>query len=231
MLSGKGPTVTAGCDTDSSAIPGDTAEARAARRRLVAEIAALREVSGPVLDAMSKVPRQLFVDAPLKAAYQDNPLRIGQGQAISQPHIVAIMTDALELCGHHRVLEIGTGSGYQAAVLSLLAGHVDTIEILVALADSARERLHALGYLNVEVRTGNGCAGWPENAPFERILLTAAPPQIPRTLFDQLAEDGILVGPVGEYSGAQRLVRWRKKASRLSVEDLGGVSFVPMVER
>jgi protein-L-isoaspartate(D-aspartate) O-methyltransferase len=231
MPSARGPGVLDGFTGAPPAVPGDTAEARAARERLVAHIAAHHDVSAVVLDAMRKVPRQLFVDAPLQAAYQDNPLRIAHGQAISQPHIVAIMTDALELRGDERVLEIGTGSGYQAAILSLLAGHVDSIEILPALADSARARLCALGYLNVEVRTGNGHAGWPEHAPFERILLTASPPEIPRVILDQLGEGGVLVGPVGEHSESQRLLRWRRRASRLLVEDLGGVSFVPMVAR
>jgi protein-L-isoaspartate(D-aspartate) O-methyltransferase len=178
---------------------------------------------------MRKVPRHLFVDAPVEVAYEDRVLRIGYGQTISQPRVVAAMTDALELDGRQRVLEIGTGSGYQAAVLSLCASHVDSIEIRPALAASARERLRALGYLNVEVRAGDGYAGWPEHAPFDRIILTAAPPEIPSVLYDQLAEGGVLVAPVGESWGPQRLVRWRKLATGLVAEDLGSVVFVPMV--
>ena len=233
MPSAKDPRVLAGSDAASSPVPGDTAEARAARDYLVDSIAARHEVSGPVLDAMRKVPRQLFVDAPLRAAYQDHPLRIAQGQAISQPHIVAIMTDALDLSGDQRVLEIGTGSGYQAAVLSLyLAGHVCSMEILAALADSARERLRALGYLNVEVRTGDGYAGWPEDAPFESHPPHGGSAGGPaHALRSASGKAGSSCAPVGEHSESQRLVRWRKQSSGLLSEDLGGVAFVPMVAR
>jgi len=209
--------------------PVDSAEARLERDRLVAHIAARHHVSPRVLGVLRQVPRHLFVDAPLAHAYHDGVLPLGYGQTISQPTIVALMSDALELDGHERVLEIGTGSGYQAAVLSLLAAHVDSIEVIPALADSARARLGALGYLNVDVRAGDGYAGWPERAPFDRIILTAAPRQIPRALYDQLAEGGILVGPVGEEGETQRLVRWRKLPAALVEEDLGPVVFVPMV--
>lgn len=178
---------------------------------------------------MRRVPRHLFVDAPVGLAYEDRVLGIGLGQTISQPFVVALMSDALELGGHERVLEIGTGSGYQAAVLSLLAAHVDSIELLPTLADAARVRLRALGYANVEVRTGDGYAGWPEHAPFDRIILTAAPPALPQTLLDQLAVGGILVAPVGEDPLSQRLGRWRKSATGVVAEDLGRVVFVPMV--
>jgi protein-L-isoaspartate(D-aspartate) O-methyltransferase len=196
---------------------------------LVARIAAKRPgVSLRVLDAIRAVPRQWFVDAPLERAYLDRPLPIGWHQTISQPSVVAVMTQALELEPQNRVLEIGTGSGYQAAVLSKLAAHVDTVEILAPLGDAARTRLAALGYANVEVRTGDGYGGWLEHAPYDRILLTAAPLEVPRTLFEQLAKGGVLVAPVGE-GATQRLVRWRERDGRLLEEDLGRILFVPMV--
>ncbi len=209
--------------------PPDPPEAQLARDRLVEHLATRRHLAPRVLDAMRRVPRHLFVDAPVGLAYEDRVLGIGLGQTISQPFVVALMSDALELGGHERVLEIGTGSGYQAAVLSLLAAHVDSIELLPTLADAARVRLRALGYANVEVRTGDGYAGWPEHAPFDRIILTAAPPALPQTLLDQLAVGGILVAPVGEDPLSQRLGRWRKSATGVVAEDLGRVVFVPMV--
>jgi protein-L-isoaspartate(D-aspartate) O-methyltransferase len=208
--------------------PSDPPEAKAARERLVVRITARYAISPRVVGAMRDVPRHLFVDTSIERAYRDRPLPIGWGQTISQPSIVALMSELLDLAGQERVLEIGTGSGYQAAVLARLAAHVDTIEIIPALAESARTRLKALGYANVDVRTGDGYQGWPERAPFDRILLTAAPPSVPTVLLDQLAEGGILVAPVGPED-AQRLVRWRKRAGKL-VEDVGRrVVFVPMV--
>jgi protein-L-isoaspartate(D-aspartate) O-methyltransferase len=206
----------------------DTDEARAARERLVAQLAERHPIAEAVLEAMRRVPRHLFADAPLERAYEDTVLHLGHGQTLSQPYIVAVMTDALEIHGTEGVLEIGTGSGYQAAVLSLLARRVDSIEILPALADPARQRLRELGYRNVEVHTGDGYRGWPERAPFDRILLTAAPPRVPEALFDQLGEGGVLVAPVGERS-CQRLVRWRRSASGVASETLEKVVFVPMV--
>jgi len=206
----------------------DPPEAQAARELLVARITAKQPISPRVAGALREVPRHLFVDAPLERAYRDRPLPIGWGQTISQPLIVALMSDLLDLHGPERVLEIGTGSGYQAAVLARLAAHVDSIEIIPALADAARSRLRALGYANVDVRTGDGYLGWPERAPFDRILLTAAPPSVPGPLLEQLAEGGVLVAPVGP-EGEQRLVRWRKHDGAL-VEDIGRrVVFVPMV--
>ncbi len=139
------------------------------------------------------------------------------------------MSEALELTGKERVLEIGTGSGYQAAVLSHLAREVYTIEILAPLAEQARARLARLGYANVHVRTGDGYAGWPEEAPFDRIIVTAAPQAVPQALLDQLAEGGLLVVPVGEQHQDQRLLRYAKHAGKVTTEDLGGVIFVPMV--
>jgi len=207
----------------------DSDEARAYRAELVRGLA--REIKDQrVLGTMGRVPRHLFApQLSLRRAYVDDAAPIGYGQTISQPIVVAIMTEALELHGHERVLEIGTGSGYQAAILSLLASEVYTIEVVKELAEEARRRLEELGYANVHVRTGDGYLGWPEKAPFDRIIVTAAPDEVPRALFDQLADGGILVAPVGPGGWTQRLLRYRKKGGRLTSEDLGGVAFVPMV--
>jgi protein-L-isoaspartate(D-aspartate) O-methyltransferase len=227
--------------TVSSSAPSeraDTDESRDLRERLVAKIEAggLPWEEGPawdprVLAALRRVPRHRFVDAPsLQTAYADRPLPIGHDQTISQPRIVAIMTQALELTGRERVLEIGTGSGYQAAVLALLAKEVDSIEIVEPLGVVAQNRLRGLGYANVNVRIGDGYRGWPEKAPFDRVLLTAAPPEVPAALVAQLREGGILVAPVGAEGQVQRLVRWRKRpGGELDKEELGLVRFVPMV--
>lgn len=212
-----------------ASIPGDTDESRAYRQGLVRELAG--EIKDRrVLDAMGRVPRHLFVPGvSTRRAYLDAPAPIGYGQTISQPTVVAIMTDALELRGGERVLEIGTGSGYQAAILSLLASEVYTIEIVTPLAEEARSRLFQLGYGNVRVLAGDGYKGWPEHAPFDRILVTAAPETVPNALVDQLKEGGILVAPVGSNDWTQRLLRFRKKGTKVSREDLGPVQFVPMV--
>lgn len=212
-------------------IAGDSDEARGMRLRLVAKLSREGYVrSERVTDAMRRVPRHLFVPgASLEAAYANMPVPIGDGQTISQPAVVGTMTQALELGGGERVLEIGTGSGYQAAVLAVLSARVFTIEIVPRLGDTARERLARLGYANVEVRVGDGYRGWPEQAPFDRILLTAAPPEVPQALVDQLAEGGILVAPVGPEGTTQRLLRVRKERGRITREDLGLVMFVPMV--
>lgn len=155
-------------------------------------------VDARVLDAMRTVPRHLFVPSPLRSrAYDDRPLPIGNGQTISQPFIVAFMTEALGVSARHKVLEIGTGSGYQAAVLSRLAKEVYTIEIVPALARRAADTLKSLGYSNVRVREGDGYAGWPEHAPFDRIMVTAAPERIPPPLIEQLTPGGRMVIPVG----------------------------------
>ncbi|MCC6553679.1 MAG: protein-L-isoaspartate(D-aspartate) O-methyltransferase [Polyangiaceae bacterium] len=215
----------------------DAPEARLARDRLVRSIeidGEPWEKSGPwdprVLAAMRSVPRHQFMPgATLRQAYMDTPRPIGHEQTISQPTVVAIMSQALSLHGTERVLEIGTGSGDQAAILSVLAREVFTIEIIPELGEPARSRLAALGYRNVEVRIGDGYKGWPERAPFDRILLTAAPPEIPEALVEQLAEGGILVAPVGDAPERQRLVRWTKVKGALKKEDLGAVRFVPMV--
>jgi protein-L-isoaspartate(D-aspartate) O-methyltransferase len=213
----------------------DPPEMREARERLVRAIQLEDPWDGSrawdprVLAAMRAVPRHLFMPgASRRVAYADEPAPIGHGQTISQPTIVAIMSDALDLTGEERVLEIGTGSGYQAAVLAMLAREVHSIEIVEPLGNAAKKRLAELGYHNVHVRVGDGYLGWPEKAPFDRVILTAAPPEIPKALIDQTKEGGMLVAPVGE-DGRQRLVRWVKTAGGLKKQDLGAVRFVPMV--
>jgi protein-L-isoaspartate(D-aspartate) O-methyltransferase len=188
-----------------------------------------RDVVNPrVLDAMSRVPRHLFVPEPDRAdAYGDFPLPIGHGQTISQPYIVGFMTQALEIEPQHRVLEIGTGSGYQAAILAQLAKEVYTIEIVAPLADRARSTLDALGYRNVRVRTGNGYLGWPEHAPFDRVMVTAAPDEVPRPLVDQLRVGGLMAIPVGTFDQELRILR-RTETGLETLRTLP-VSFVPMV--
>jgi len=184
-----------------------------------------------VIRVMRAVPRHAFVPgAELSGAYRDAPHPIGLGQTISQPTVVAMMTQALELRGDEKVLEIGTGSGYQAAVLAQLVKRVFTIEIHEQLALEAKDRLARMGYANVVVRAGDGYAGWPSEAPFDRIVLTAAPETMPGALVEQLAEGGVMVAPVGPEGSMQRLVRYRKQSGKLVEEDLGGVMFVPMVK-
>jgi protein-L-isoaspartate(D-aspartate) O-methyltransferase len=179
------------------------------------------------LAAMRKVPRHLFVPPGLvDQAYDDHPLPIGHGQTISQPYIVAFMTEALGLEGGETVLEVGTGSGYQAAVLAEIAAHVYTIEILPALADEARERLARLGYSNVKVRAGDGYQGWPEAAPFDAIAVTAAAPRIPEPLQAQLRDGGRLVLPVGD--DWQELVVVTRRGDRFETKKVLPVRFVPM---
>jgi len=182
-----------------------------------------------VLRAMARVPRHLFVpDNVQESGYADGPLPIGHGQTISQPYIVAYMSERLELGGGESVLEIGSGSGYQAAVLAETAARVYTVEAIPELAAGARAVLEGqLGYRNVFFRIGRGQEGWPEFAPFDRILLTAAPAEFPPELFAQLAEGGIAIAPVG--GGDQRLVRYRKQGGTIHSEDLIGVIFVPLV--
>ena len=183
-----------------------------------------------VLAAMVAVPRHLFVPPESRRlAYQDYPLPIGQGQTISQPYIVALMTQALELTGRERVLEIGTGSGYQAAVLAEICLQVYTIEIVRPLAERAESTLAALGYRNVQVRCGDGYRGWPEErALFQAIIVTCAPPAVPQPLLDQLAEGGRLVVPVGEEGQTQSLMLYRKAGGKVSKSFIAEVIFVPM---
>jgi protein-L-isoaspartate(D-aspartate) O-methyltransferase len=157
------------------------------------------------------------------------PLPIGRGQTISQPTVVAMMTEALRLVGRERILEIGTGSGYQAAVLSLLGCDVTSVEVVSELAESARVLLERLGFRNVHVHDGDGYAGWPEGAPYDRVIVTAASPTVPITLVDELADSGLLVMPLGWAGRTQRLIAARKTSAGLELEDLGAVSFVPMV--
>ena len=181
-----------------------------------------------VLKAMLKVERHRFVPESLQdQAYGDHPLPIGEGQTISQPYIVALMTELLDLKGGEKVLEIGTGSGYQAAVLAELAKKVFTVEIIETLARSAKERLQQLGYRNIEVKAGDGYRGWPEAAPFDAIIVTAAPDHIPQPLIDQLKEGGRMVLPVGTYP-YQELKKIIKKSGRPEVTDVLPVQFVPM---
>jgi protein-L-isoaspartate(D-aspartate) O-methyltransferase len=182
-----------------------------------------------VLQAMAEVPRHLFVPLSLRLhAYEDSPLPIGQEQTISQPYIVALMSQSLELTGTEVVLEVGTGSGYQAAVLSCLARRVYSIEILPELAGTAQSRLQALGYSNVTVIVGDGSQGWLAGAPYDAIIVTAAAQRIPPALLNQLAEGGRLVLPV-ELPDGQHLLRLRKWGGKVTREDLGMVQFVPLL--
>jgi protein-L-isoaspartate(D-aspartate) O-methyltransferase len=203
----------------------------AARRHMVDSQLRARDIrSARVLDAMLTVPRHLFVPEPQRAdAYSDSPLPIGHGQTISQPYIVAFMTQALDIAPTHRVLEIGTGSGYQAAVLGALAKEVYTIEIVTPLAEQARETLSDLGYHNVHVRTGNGYLGWPEHAPYDRIVVTAAPDEVPDALLQQLKLGGLMAIPVGTTIQELRILR-RTDTGTETLSTLP-VQFVPMTNK
>jgi protein-L-isoaspartate(D-aspartate) O-methyltransferase len=202
------------------------------RMRMVQEQLVTREIHDPrVLEVMAKVERHGFVSVALRAAaYDDKPLPIGDEQTISQPYMVALMTESLELRGNERVLEVGTGCGYQTAVLAELCGHVFSIERMPTLAASARARLEALGYDNVTLRVGDGTLGWREEAPFDAVLVTAGTPTIPRPLVAQLGEQGRLVFPMGDEE-LQTLVRIRKSEERLQEECLGECRFVKLVGR
>jgi protein-L-isoaspartate(D-aspartate) O-methyltransferase len=205
-------------------------EYAAERERMVYNQIAARGVrDARVLDAMRTVPRHEFVPPyQAGAAYRDTPLAIGEGQTISQPYIVALMTELLELKGDERVLEVGTGSGYQAAILSRLAAEVISVERFATLAQEARERLARLGYDNVRVEVGDGTMGWPQDAPYDAIIVTAASPEIPEPLPRQLAHDGRLVAPVGPR-WAQHLVRVRRAKGGFKSETSIGVAFVPLI--
>ncbi len=199
------------------------------RSRMVKEQIEARGIKDrKVLDALMKVERHKFIPAYNESsAYEDHPLPIGHGQTISQPYIVALMSELCELSGNEKVLEIGTGSGYQAAILSLLSDKVYSIEIVEPLAKSAAKKLTDMGYSNVTVKAGDGYKGWKEHAPFDVIILTASPPEIPRTLTDQLKEGGILVAPEGDY--LQELIVIRKENSKIIRKSVTYVRFVPMI--
>ena len=208
----------------------DPAGAQRERQRMVrTQIAARGVEDSRVLEAMRSVPRHLFVPEELqRRAYEDHPLPIGEGQTISQPYIVALMTALLDPQPGDRVLEVGTGSGYQAAVLSPLVREVYTIEIKPRLHERSREVLERLGYSNVRSREGDGYFGWEEAAPFDGIMITAAVDHIPPPLLRQLAEDGAMVLPLGNPFGYQNLVVVTKRGEDYQVQQITGVLFVPM---
>jgi protein-L-isoaspartate(D-aspartate) O-methyltransferase len=199
------------------------------RKAMVDQQIVLRGISDPrVINAMLKVPRHLFVPERYRyLAYADTPLPIGAEQTISQPYIVALMTEELALESADRVLEVGTGSGYQAAILAEIASEVYTIEIIEMLGKGAENVLDSLGYSNVKVMIGDGYEGWPEYAPFDKIIVTCAPEEIPQPLVDQLKEGGLMVIPVGS-AGFQYLYRVRKYAGHVEPEKVTPVSFVPL---
>ncbi len=218
-------------------------EFEAQRRRMVDEIAAMARaarldtgrsaLAAPVMAAMAKVPRHEFVPAASRRnAYANRPLSIGAGQTISQPFIVALMSDLMQIKPGDKVLEIGTGSGYQAAVLAEIGAVVHTIEIIEPLAQEAQARLSRLGYVNVFTRVGDGYQGWPEKAPFDAIMLTAAPREVPQPLIDQLQPGGRLVVPIGERDGVQALLLIEKRADgTLSRRNVLAVRFVPLTDK
>ncbi len=182
-----------------------------------------------VLAAMKKVPRHLFVDKQmLHRAYDDSALPIGEGQTISQPYMVAAMTELLELQGTEKVLEIGTGSGYQAAVLAELAKEVYTVERIAVLANRAEGRYRELGYANILVKVADGTIGWPEASPFDRIIITAGTPKVPEPLLQQLADQGMLIAPVGDRF-SQQLIRVRKSGDKVLEEYHTPCVFVPLI--
>lgn len=182
-----------------------------------------------VLAAMRKVPRHLFVPEPLRSqAYEDHPLPIGEKQTISQPYIVALMTEALRLKDTDRVLEVGTGSGYQTAILAEIVKHVFTIERIPSLAEKAKKLLDTMGYKNITYRIGDGSLGWPEEAPFDGILVSAAAPSVPQPLVDQLAMGGRLIIPVGDRL-TQELVLVERIPEGIRKSFLGGVRFVDLI--
>ena len=202
---------------------------RRARNKMVVEQLIARGIKDErVLSAMRDVKRHMFVPQEYRDyAYDDCPLPIGENQTISQPYIVALMTELLELKGDEKVLEIGTGSGYQAAILSELADQVYTIEILESLAESASKRLKRLGYNNVTVKCGNGFLGWQEHSPYDAIIVTCAPKEVPLTLIKQLKDGGRLVIPVGEYFQELKLIR--KEDGKIITKNIIPVRFVPMI--
>ena len=234
-----GGLIPAAADAMEARAPDDDERQRA---RMVDQIAALARETGAetgraalsarVMAAMAKVPRHEFVPAgDRRNAYANRPLSIGHGQTISQPYIVALMTDFMDVKPGDRVLEIGTGSGYQAAVLAELAGTVYTVEIVEALAREAKARFERLGYRNIVARTGDGYRGWPEHAPFDSIMVTAAPREVPQPLIDQLKPGGRLVVPVGGQASGQSLLLVEKRADGMVTRrHVLGVRFVPLTD-
>ena len=217
------------CISATCELQPDVRDWQSERVRMVEEQLKRRDIRDErVLSAMLSVPRHLFIPESARGgAYGDFPVPIGYGQTISQPYIVAFMTESLKVAPEHRVLEIGTGSGYQAAVLSVLAKEVFTIEIVELLAKRARATLPDLGYRNVEVRTGNGYLGWPEHAPYDRIIVTAAPPEVPPALVQQLKVGGLMAIPVGVSDQELRIMR--RTATGMETIATLPVRFVPMV--
>jgi len=198
--------------------------------RLIMELRALGITDARVLGAIERVPREVFLPEMFRdRAYENVALPVGHGQTISQPLVVALMTEALDVGERDKVLEIGTGSGYQAAVLARLCRRVFTIERHRTLLKEAEQRFAELKIHNITTRFGDGTKGWPEQAPFDRILVTAAAPDILKKLLDQLAPHGILVAPVGEDRREQQLLRLRRRDGEIETEELGGVRFVPLV--
>jgi protein-L-isoaspartate(D-aspartate) O-methyltransferase len=200
------------------------------RKRMVDDQLIWRGIHDPlVLEAMQRVPRHCFVpDEYLDRAYQDCPLPIGSGQTISQPYIVALMSETLALKGNEKVCEIGTGSGYQAAILAKLAGEVHTIERHPSLAEQARRVLGNLGYNNVCIHVGDGSKGLPEYAPYQAIIVTASAPKVPKPLLEQLDEGGRLILPVGDRWGGQTLQLWERHGEKFDYEAILAVAFVPL---
>jgi len=218
----------------SGSVPAADREDRfaASRERMVERDLRGRDITDPVvLAAMGRVPRHAFVPAHLAdQAYDDTPLPIGHGATISQPYIVALMTQAAGVRPGLRVLEVGTGSGYQAAVLASITDQVYSIELVPELAQAAAQRLARLGYHQVTVTTGDGYRGWPEHAPYDAILVTAAAPQVPPALKEQLKEGGRLIIPVGPVFGPQYLLRLTKEGASCREEVITPVAFVPLVQ-
>ncbi len=222
------------CRQEPSLAAATDGDAHAAERRAMVDRQLRgRDIRDPrVLEAMARVPRHELVPREFEAeAYRDHPLPIGHGQTISQPYIVAFMTQALEPGPGDRVLEIGTGSGYQAAVLAELVREVYTIEIVAPLGERARADLERLGYRNVEVRIGDGYEGWPEHAPFDAIIVTCSPEDVPAPLVEQLREGGRMIIPVGDPRRGQQLYLLEKRGGQVSREAVLPVRFVPMTGR
>ncbi len=216
----------------TTAVQPDAPDRQGERRKMVDEQLRTREISDPrVLEAFELVPRHLFIPETLQAdAYTDRALPIDEGQTISQPYIVAFMSQALNTTPESRVLEIGTGSGYQAAILSRMVLHVYTVERIPQLAEQAAERFSRLGYDNISIYVSDGTLGWPEQSPYDHAIITAAAPHVPRAVVSQVRRGGTLVMPIGGRK-SQRLIRLRIHRFGYWREDLGCVQFVPLLGR